>query len=131
MLASEAEILRVIKEEIAELRRKYGDERRTQIVSSELGKFSDEELVPNEQVIVTVTTGNYIKRIPANTYRSQGRGGKGIIGMSTKEEDVVEHMVLTYNHDNMLFFTNKGRVFRLKVHEVPAASRTAKGQRKR
>lgn len=128
ILASESEILRVIKEEIADMRAKYGDKRRTQIVSSELGKFSDEELVPNEQVIVTVTTGNYIKRISSNTYRSQGRGGKGIIGMSTKEEDVVEHMVLTYNHDFILFFTNKGRVFRLKVHEIPAASRTAKGQ---
>lgn len=128
ILASESEILRVIKEEIADMRAKYGDKRRTQIVTSELGKFSEEELVPNEQVIVTVTTGNYIKRIPSNTYRSQGRGGKGIIGMSTKEEDVVEHMVLTYNHDFMLFFTNKGRAFRLKVYEVPVASRTAKGQ---
>lgn len=128
ILSDEAEILRVIKEEIAELKAKYGDKRRTQIVASELGKFSEEELVPNEQVIVTLTTGNYIKRIPANTYRSQSRGGKGIIGMSTKEEDVVEHLVLTYNHDIILFFTNRGRVFRLKVHELPAASRTAKGQ---
>lgn len=128
ILSSESEILRVIKEEIAEMKAKYSDERRTQIVSNELDKFSDEELVPNEQVIVTVTTGNYIKRISSNTYRSQGRGGKGIIGMSTKEEDVVEHMVLTYNHDVILFFTTKGRVFRLKVHEIPAASRTAKGQ---
>jgi DNA gyrase subunit A len=79
-------------------------------------------------VIVTLTNGNYIKRIPSNTYKSQGRGGKGIMGMTTKEEDVVEHMVLTQNHDFMLFFTNKGRVFRLKVYELPAASRTAKGQ---
>lgn len=128
LLASEAEILRVIREELVELKAKYGDERRTQIVASELGKFSEEELVPNEQVIVTLTTGNYIKRIPSNTYRSQSRGGKGIIGMGTKEEDVVEHLVLTYNHDFMLFFTNRGRVFRLKVHEIPLASRTAKGQ---
>jgi DNA gyrase subunit A len=128
ILASESEILRVIREELEELKAKYGDERRTQIVGSELGKFSEEELVPNEQVIVTLTTGNYIKRIPANTYKSQGRGGKGIMGMTTKEEDVVEHLVLTHNHDFMLFFTNKGRVFRLKVYEIPAASRTAKGQ---
>jgi len=128
ILASEDEILRVIREELEELKAKYGDERRTEIVGSELGKFSEEELVPNEQVIVTLTAGNYIKRIPASTYKSQGRGGKGIMGMTTKEEDVVEHLVLTQNHDFMLFFTNKGRVFRLKVYEVPAASRTAKGQ---
>ncbi|HVQ43507.1 MAG TPA: DNA gyrase subunit A [Candidatus Saccharimonadia bacterium] len=128
ILASESEILRVIREELEEIKAKYGDDRRTQIVGSELGKFSEEELVPNEQVIVTLTTGNYIKRIPANTYKSQGRGGKGIMGMTTKEEDVVEHLLLTQNHDYMLFFTNKGRVFRLKVYEIPAASRTAKGQ---
>jgi DNA gyrase subunit A len=128
ILASEQEILRVIREELEELKAKFGDERHTQIVGSELGKFSEEELVPNEQVIVTLTTGNYIKRIASNTYKSQGRGGKGIMGMTTKEEDVVEHLILTQNHDFMLFFTNKGRVFRLKVYEVPAASRTAKGQ---
>jgi DNA gyrase subunit A len=128
ILASESEIFRIIKEELLALKEKYGDPRRTQIVATELGKFSEEELVPNEQVIVTVTQGNYIKRIPANTYKSQGRGGKGIMGMTTKEEDVVEHMVLTQNHDFILFFTNKGRVFRQKVYEVPAASRTAKGQ---
>lgn len=128
ILSSESEVLRVIREELEELKAKYGDARRTQIVGSELGKFSEEELVPNEQVIVTLTSGNYIKRIPSNTYKSQGRGGKGIMGMTTKEEDVVEHLVLTQNHDFMLFFTNRGRVFRLKVYEVPAASRTAKGQ---
>jgi DNA gyrase subunit A len=128
ILSSESEILRVIREELEELKAKFGDERRTQVVGSELGKFSEEELVPNEQVIVTLTNGNYIKRIPSNTYKSQGRGGKGIMGMTTKEEDVVEHLVLTQNHDYMLFFTNKGRVFRQKVYEVPAASRTAKGQ---
>ncbi len=128
ILASESEILKVIREELVELKAKYGDERRTQIIASEIGKFSEEELVPNEQVIITLTTGNYIKRIPSNTYRSQSRGGKGIIGMGTKEEDVVDHLVLTYNHDFMLFFTNRGRVFRLKVHEIPLASRTAKGQ---
>jgi len=128
ILASESEILRVIREELEELKAKYGDDRRTDIVGSELGKFSEEELVPNEQVILTLTTGNYIKRIPANTYKSQGRGGKGIMGMTTKEEDVVEHLVLTQNHDYSLFFTNKGRVFRLKVYEIPSASRTAKGQ---
>jgi DNA gyrase subunit A len=128
ILSSEAEILKVISGELAEIKDKYGDERRTQVVANELGKFSDEELVPNEQVIVTLTSGNYIKRIAANTYKAQGRGGKGIMGMTTKEEDVVEHLVQTFNHDYLLFFTNKGRVFRLKSYEVPSASRTAKGQ---
>jgi DNA gyrase subunit A len=128
ILGSESEILRVVREELEEMKAKYGDERRTVIVSSEIGKFSEEELVPNEQVIITLTHGGYIKRIPSNTYKAQGRGGKGIIGMATKEEDVVDHMLLTHNHDFMLFFTNQGRVFRLKVHEIPAASRTAKGQ---
>ena len=128
ILASTTEILRVIREELEELKARYGDERRTQIIGTELGKFSEEELVPNEQVILTLTNGNYIKRIPANTYKSQARGGKGIMGMTTKEEDVVDHLVLTQNHDYVLFFTNKGRVFRLKVYEIPSASRTAKGQ---
>jgi DNA gyrase subunit A len=128
ILADESELLRVVREELEEIKATYGDERRTKIVPTELGKFSEEELVPNEQVIVTLTNGNYIKRIPSNTYKSQGRGGKGIIGMGTKEEDIVDHLVLTQNHDYIMFFTNKGRVFRLKVHEIPAASRTAKGQ---
>ncbi len=128
ILADESEISRIIKEELTDLKEKFGDKRRTKIIDQELGKFSEEELVPNEQVIVTITQGNYIKRIPANTYKSQGRGGKGIMGMTTKEEDVVEHLVLTNNHDFILFFTNKGRVFRQKVYEIPAASRTAKGQ---
>ena len=128
ILSSETEILKVISGELAEIKSKYGDERRTVVVPNELGKFSDEELVPNEQVIVTLTSGNYIKRIAANTYKAQGRGGKGIMGMTTKEEDVVEHLVQTFNHDYLLFFTNKGRVFRLKSYEVPSASRTAKGQ---
>ncbi len=128
ILGEESELLRVVREELEEMKEMYGDERRTLIVPTELGKFSEEELVPNEQVIVTLTNSNYIKRIPSNTYKSQGRGGKGIIGMGTKEEDVVDHLVLTQNHDYIMFFTNKGRVFRLKVHEIPTASRTAKGQ---
>ena len=128
ILGSEAEILSVIRQEVVMLKEKYGDARRTQIVNSELGKFSEEELVPNEQVIVTMTSGGYIKRIPSNTYKSQHRGGKGIMGQTTKEEDIVDHLVLTQNHDFILFFTNKGRVFRLKVHEIPSSSRTAKGQ---
>lgn len=128
ILSSEANILKVIKEELVEIKEKYGDDRRTQIVQSALGKFSEEDLVPNEEVLVTLTYGNYIKRMPSDTYKSQGRGGKGIMGMATKEEDVVEHLLQTKNHNMLLFFTSRGRAFKLKAYEVPAASRTAKGQ---
>lgn len=128
ILASEAEILRLIKEELQDMKDKYGDERRTTIVEHEVGGFSDEELIPNEQVVVTLTKGNYIKRTTIDTYRSQGRGGKGVVGMGTKEEDVIAHMVFANSHDYILFFTNMGRVFRIKAYEMPVASRTAKGQ---
>lgn len=128
ILKSEKKILEIIKVELGELKDKFGDERRTKIVKHGLDGFSEEDLVPNEQVIVTLTRGNYIKRILTSTYRAQGRGGKGIKGMETKEEDIVEHLVHTQNHDNVLFFTNKGRVFQSKVYEIPMAGRTAKGQ---
>ena len=128
ILSDEANILKVIKEELTEIREKYGDERRTQIVQSALGKFSEEDLVPNEEVLVTLTHGNYIKRMPSDTYKSQGRGGKGIMGMATKEEDVVDHLLQTKNHNMLLFFTSRGRAFKLKAYEIPVASRTAKGQ---
>jgi DNA gyrase subunit A len=128
ILASKASILKVIKQELIDIRDKYGDKRRTKVVKSDVGQFSEEDLVPNESVVVTLTNGNYIKRINADTYRSQGRGGKGIMGMTTKEEDVVDHLLQTQTHDFILFFTSKGRVFKIKVYEIPAASRTAKGQ---
>ncbi|MEX0932085.1 MAG: DNA gyrase subunit A [Candidatus Saccharimonadales bacterium] len=128
ILSSAAEILSVVKEELVEIKEKYGDERRTKVIDQELGKFSDEELIPNEQVVVTLTASNYIKRTPVDTYRTQHRGGKGLIGMATKEEDVIQHMTFTNTHDYVLFFTNKGRVFRMKAYEIPAASRSAKGQ---
>lgn len=128
LLASEQEIMRVVKDELLEVKQKHADPRRTKVVAQEQGKFSDEELIPNEQVVVTVTAGNYIKRTPLSTYRTQGRGGKGIIGMGTKEEDVIEHLVFTNTHDSILFFTNQGRVFKLKAYELPLAMRNAKGQ---
>lgn len=128
ILGSESEILRIIKEELIELKAKYATDRRTQIISSELGQFSEEELIPNEQVIVTLTAGNYIKRILASAYKSQGRGGKGITGMGVREEDIIQHLLLTYTHHSLLVFTDLGRVFRLKVHEIPSLARTAKGQ---
>ena len=127
ILADEKKILQIIKAELQEMKEKYGDERRTKIVPQELGKFSDEELIPDEQVVVTLTSENYIKRSLASEYRRQNRGGKGKRGMATKEEDVIEHLVLASTHDYLLFFTNKGRVFRLKTYEVPAAGLNAKG----
>lgn len=127
ILADEQRILGVIKDELKELRDKYGDERRTRIVPNELGKFSDEELIPDEQVVVTLTANNYIKRSSVAEYKKQGRGGKGRRGMATREEDIIQHLVLASTHDYLLFFTNKGRVFRLKAYEVPSSSLSAKG----
>lgn len=127
ILADEAKILQIIKDELNEMKEKYGDERRTQIINQELGKFSDEELIPDENVVVLLTTENYIKRTLATDYKKQHRGGKGKRGMTTKEEDVIDQLVTASTHDWLLFFTNKGRVFRLKAYEVPAAGLQAKG----
>src|SRR5690606_8702300 len=96
-------------------------------VPQELGKMSDEDLIPNEQVVVTMTAANYIKRSPANEYHKQGRGGKGKRGMTTREEDMIKHLLLSNTHDYLLFFTDKGRVFRVKTYELPAAGLSAKG----
>jgi DNA gyrase subunit A len=128
ILSSDANILKVIREELEQIKEKYGDKRRTQIIKKAVGSFKDEDLIPDEEVVISLTKGNYIKRIMANEYRAQNRGGKGKIGMATKEEDVVEHVVQARTHDTILFFTTLGRVFKLKVYEIPAASRTAKGQ---
>jgi DNA gyrase subunit A len=127
ILADEKEILKIIKGEFAEIKKLYGDERRTRVVPQELGKLNDEDLVPDEQVAVTLTSANYIKRSPLAEYKKQGRGGKGRRGMTTREEDVIERMINASTHDFLLFFTNKGRVFRLKTYEVPTASLNAKG----
>ncbi len=127
ILADEKKILKIIKDELEELKKTYGDDRRTKVVNSELGKMSDEDLIADEQVAVTLTAANYIKRSPLGEYKRQGRGGKGRRGMSTREEDVIEHVVSASTHDFLLFFTNKGRVFRLKAYEVPAVGLNAKG----
>jgi DNA gyrase subunit A len=127
ILASEARILKIIRDEMLELKQRYGDDRRTRVVPSELGKMSDEDLIADEQVVVTLTAANYIKRSQIAEYKKQGRGGKGRRGMVTREEDVIEHVVNASTHDFLLFFTNKGRVFRLKTYEVPAALLSAKG----
>lgn len=128
ILGDEKEILKIIKTELLEVKEKYGDERRTKIIPQELGKFSEEQLIPNEQVVIVVTKGNYIKRTPLAGYKKQNRGGKGKRGMTTKEEDVIEHLVMANSHNYLLFFTNKGRVFRQKAYEVPQAGPNAKGQ---
>lgn len=127
ILADENEILRVVKEELISMKEKYGDERRSKIINHELGKFSDEELIPEEDAVVLLTTENYIKRTLASDYRKQNRGGKGKRGMTTKEEDIIAQIVPASTHDYLLFFTNKGRIFRLKAYEVPAAGLNAKG----
>lgn len=127
ILADENEILRVVKEELLAMKEKYGDERRSKIINHELGKFSDEELIPEEDAVVLLTTENYIKRTLASDYRKQNRGGKGKRGMTTKEEDIIAQIVPASTHDYLLFFTNKGRIFRLKAYEVPAAGLNAKG----
>lgn len=127
ILASEKEILKVIKTELLEMKEKYGDDRRSQIINHELGKFSDEELIPEEESVILLTNENYIKRTLLSEYRRQNRGGKGKRGMTTKDEDIIDHLVPASTHDFLLFFTNKGRIFRLKAYEVPAASLAAKG----
>lgn len=127
ILGSEKKILKIIKDELLDMKKQFGDERRTKVVPQELGKLGDEDLIPEEQVVVTLTSANYIKRSQVAEYKTQGRGGKGKRGMVTREEDVIEHVVNASTHDFLLFFTNKGRVFRLKTYEVPAASLNAKG----
>lgn len=128
LLDNPHKILNIIKEDLVTIRDKYGDARRTQIVE-ESGNtdFSAEDLIPDELILVTLTNRNYIKRLPHHTYRTQKRGGKGVTGMVTREEDVVKHTLVCSSHDSLLFFTNKGRVFQLKAHEVPDSGRTAKG----
>ncbi len=127
VLADEKEVLRIIKEELLELKDKYGDERRSKIINNEVNKFSDEELIPEEDIVVLLTSENYIKRTLATDYRKQNRGGKGKRGMTTKEEDMIDLLIPASTHDYLVFFTNRGRVFRLKAYEVPASGLAAKG----
>jgi len=128
ILKSATKVKNIIKKEINQLAEKYGDERRTQVVERGVKDFSMEDLVPNEEVVVFMTRDGYIKRLAPDTFKTQGRGGKGVIGLTTKEEDMVEFMFTTMTHSDVLFFTTRGRVFQLKAYEIPAATRTAKGQ---
>ncbi|MDR0397903.1 MAG: DNA gyrase subunit A [Candidatus Nomurabacteria bacterium] len=127
ILADEQLVLNVVKNELLDMKKRYGDDRRSKVINNELGKFSEEDLVPEEESVVILTTENYIKRTGVNDYRRQNRGGKGKRGMSTKEEDVIDQLIPTNTHDWLSFFTNRGRVFRLRAYEVPAASLSAKG----
>ncbi|HUL62427.1 MAG TPA: DNA gyrase subunit A [Methanocella sp.] len=128
VLASPQMVLDIIKAELTEIKRKYGDERRTAIIES-AGELVDEDLIPVENVVVTITNTGYIKRMPVDTYRTQRRGGVGIMGMETKEEDYVVDVFVASTHDNILFFSNKGKVYALKVYEIPpAGSRQARGK---
>lgn len=127
ILADEQRILNIIKEEFEDVKKQFADDRKTRIVPHELGKMSDEDLIPNEQVVVTMTSANYIKRSPESEYRKQGRGGKGKRGMTTRDEDMIKHLALSNTHDYLLFFTDKGRVFRVKTYEIPSAGLGAKG----
>ena len=127
ILASPRRILALIKQDLDEIATKYGDDRRTEIVDDTPRQLSQEELVADEDVVITVSTRNYVKRMPLSTYRAQHRGGRGVIGMATRDEDDVEHLVVARSHDRLYVFTDRGRVFALKVFELPDASRTAKG----
>ena len=126
ILGSETLVFQIIKEELLEVKEKYGDERLTKIVAAE-GEFNEEDLIKEEQMVVALTHFGYIKRMPIDTYKSQRRGGKGIAGMSTREEDFVKEIFTTSTHDTVLFFSNKGKLYRLRGYEIPEAGRTAKG----
>lgn len=128
ILSDRKHILAVIKKELEDVKAKYGDERRTEVVAGGVGKFSQEDLIPKEATVVMLTRDGYIKRVPPDTFQTQKRGGKGVIGLTTKEEDMVDHLFSTNTHADLLFFTSRGRVFELKAYEIPVASRTAKGQ---
>ncbi len=127
ILADEEKILEIIREELLEIKERFNDKRRTEIVTGGIENIEDEDLIPRENIVISLTHNGYIKRLPVSTYRAQRRGGRGIQGMGTNEDDFVEHLITTSTHDTILFFTNKGKVYRSKGYEIPEFSRTAKG----
>ncbi|MEH7441882.1 DNA gyrase subunit A [Bacillus sp. JJ1122] len=127
ILADNEKVLEIIREELIEIKERFNDTRRTEIVSGGLEMIEDEDLIPRENIVITLTHNGYVKRLPVSTYRQQRRGGRGIQGMGTNEDDFVEHLITTSTHDTILFFTNKGKVYRSKGYEIPEFSRTAKG----
>ena len=127
ILADEQKVVEIIRQEMTEIKERYNDARRTEIAAGGLEMIEDEDLIPRENSVITLTHNGYIKRLAANTYRSQKRGGRGVQGMGTNEDDFVEHLLSTSTHDTILFFTSKGKVFRTKGYEIPEFGRTAKG----
>lgn len=127
ILADDEKVLEIIREELTEIKERYSDDRRTEIMVGGADFFEDEDLIPEENIVITLTHKGYIKRLPSSTYRTQKRGGRGIQGMGTNEDDFVEHLVSTSTHDTVLFFTNKGKVYKVKGYEIPEFGRTAKG----
>ncbi len=128
ILTKPAKMLKVIEKELEEVKEKYGDKRRTKVYAQRIGDFSEEDLIPDKKTIITITRTGYIKRIPPSTFRSQRRGGKGVVGMTKREEDEIDHLLFAQTHDEILFFTDKGRVFKLRVWDIPDGSRQSKGQ---
>jgi DNA gyrase subunit A len=128
ILADDDKVYGIIKEELAEVRAAYADERRTAITVDESVDFEIEDLIAEEEMVISISNGGYLKSVPVNTFRKQGRGGVGVAGMELKEGDFIEHLFITTTHHYMLFFTNRGKVYRLKVHQLPRMSRTAKGR---
>jgi len=128
ILADPKKIFKIISDETQEIIDKYGDDRRTEVIPNAIGQFNVKQLIPDEPMVVILTKGGYVKRLSPTVYRTQGRGGKGVIGMTTKEEDEIVQIIHARTHSDLLFFTTKGRVFRLPVYEIPQASRTARGQ---
>lgn len=127
LLEHPEKIRKVIRDEILQLKEKFGDARRTKVIKGKVGEFAEEDLIPNDPMVVTLTKTGYIKRLSPASYRAQGRGGKGVTGMTTKDDDEIDQVITTSAHDNILFFTNKGKVYQTKVYELPEGSRQAKG----
>lgn len=128
LLKHKKKILALVKTELVEVKEKFGDERRTKVVKGGIGEFKQEDLIPNEEAIITLTDDGYIKRMNPTVYRVQKRGGKGVIGATTKEEDKIAKVLTIATHDNLMFFTDTGKVFQTKAYEIPESTRTAKGQ---
>jgi DNA gyrase subunit A len=128
VLADEAKVYEIVKEELLEVKAAYGDERRTSITAAEEADFEIEDLIAEEEMVISISHGGYLKSVPVSAFRKQGRGGVGVSGMELKEGDYIDHLFITTTHHYMLFFTNKGKVYRLKVHQLPRMGRTAKGR---
>jgi len=128
ILSDVSKVDKIIKEDLAEIQKKYGDKRKTKIIKSKIGEFAAEDLIPKESTVVITTKDGYIKRIPPDSFKAQKRGGKGVIGLATKETDLVNEIFITNTHSDVLFFTTSGRVFRLKIYDIPETTRTSRGQ---